>query len=66
MYLIGDKEVTCQSTGWITASGTMPQCRKSGKCETESHITGYSFLFAVLKRYFKITKLICFNHGLEY
>ena len=47
MNLIGDKEVTCQSTGWMTASGTIPECRKSGKCETESHITGYSFLFVV-------------------
>ena len=29
--LIGGKEVTCQSTGWTTASGKMPECRLIGE-----------------------------------
>ena len=29
--LLGDKEVTCQSTGWITATGALPECRRCGE-----------------------------------
>ena len=58
MNLIGDKEVTCQSTGWKTASGTIPECTKSGKCETNLH-----YIARYCKN--KITKLIYHSQGRE-
>ena len=29
--LIGHREVTCQSTEWITADNILPECRRVGK-----------------------------------
>lgn len=34
--LLGDKEVTCQSAGWITATGAMPECRRCGESKFET------------------------------
>ena len=31
--LMGDREVTCKSTGWKTVTGKLPRCKNCGKFE---------------------------------